>query len=75
MKCTEAYYMTPARGLFLCKCIRTDIQPTVAVLCTRVKDPNEAAEWGKLVRLMMYLNGSRKKRHQVVCGRKFRCPS
>jgi hypothetical protein len=47
-----------AKALFLCKRARPDIQPTIAVLCTRVKGPNEA-DWAKLVRLMKYLNGMR----------------
>jgi hypothetical protein len=42
----------------LCKHARPDIQPTIAVLCARVKGPNEAG-WAKLVRLMKYLNGMR----------------
>ncbi len=53
----EAYHTMVAKGLFLCKRARPDVQPTIAVLCTRVKDPNEA-DWGKLVRLMKYLNGT-----------------
>jgi hypothetical protein len=47
-----------AKALFLCKRARPDIQPTIAVLCTRVKGPNKAG-WEKLVRLMKYLNGTR----------------
>ena len=54
----EAYHTMVAKGLFLCKCTRPVIQPTIAVLCTRVKDPNKA-DWGKIVRLMKYLNGKR----------------
>jgi hypothetical protein len=46
------------KALFLCKRARPDIQPTIAVLCTRVKEPNEA-NWAKLVRLMKYLNDTR----------------
>jgi hypothetical protein len=45
------------KALFLCKRTRPDIQPIIAVLCTRVKGPNEA-DWAKLVRLMKYLNGT-----------------
>ena len=33
----EAYHTMVARALFLCKRARPDIQPTIAVLCTRVK--------------------------------------
>jgi hypothetical protein len=56
-----------AKGLFLCKRGRPNIQPTIDVLCTRVKDPNEA-DWGKLVRLMKYLNGTKKKRLTLSAG-------
>ncbi len=38
----EQYHTHVAKGLFLCKRAQPDIQPTIAVLCTRVKDPNEA---------------------------------
>jgi hypothetical protein len=61
MECAKAYHTMVAKGLFLCKRARPDIHPTMAVLCTRVKDPNEA-DWGKLVRPMKYLNGTKKKR-------------
>jgi hypothetical protein len=47
-----------AKALFLCKQARRDIQPTTAVLCTRVKGLNEA-DGAKLVRLMKYLNGTK----------------
>jgi hypothetical protein len=53
----ETYHTTVAKGLFLCKRARPDIQPTIAVLCTRVKCPNET-DWQKLLRLMRYLNGT-----------------
>jgi hypothetical protein len=46
-----------AKGLYVCKRARPDVQPMIAVLCTRVKDPNQA-DWLKLVRLMKYLNGT-----------------
>jgi hypothetical protein len=55
----EIFHMTVARGLFLTKRARPDIQPTIAVLCTRVKEPN-TSDWEKLVRMMKYLNGTRK---------------
>jgi hypothetical protein len=34
----DAYHTMVAKALFLCKCARPDIQPTIAVLCTRSKD-------------------------------------
>ena len=55
----EAYHTTVAKGLFVSKRARPDIHPTIAVLCTRVKEPNEA-DWTKLIRLLKYLNGTRK---------------
>ena len=51
----EAFHTTVAKGLFLSKRSRPDIQPTIAVLSTRVKSPNES-DWKKLTRLMEYLN-------------------
>jgi hypothetical protein len=53
----DAYHMMVAKALFLCKRARPDIQPTIAVLCTRVKGPNKA-DLATLVRLMKYLNGT-----------------
>ena len=49
-----------AKGLFLCKRGRPDIQGAIAYLCTCVQSPNEC-DWMKLVRLMKYLNGTRAK--------------
>jgi len=47
--------------VFLSKRARPDIQPTIAVLCTRVKAPN-GSDWKKLDRLLRYLNGTRDKK-------------
>ena len=44
----EDYHTSVARGLFVCKWARPDIQPTIVVLCTRVKEPNES-DWNKLI--------------------------
>jgi hypothetical protein len=63
----ETYHTTVAKGLFLCKRARPDIQPTIAVLCTRVKGPNEA-DWQKLIRMMKYLNGTTKLRLMLSAG-------
>jgi hypothetical protein len=58
-RCADAYHMMVAKALFLCKRTRPlDIQPTITVLCMRVKGPNKA-DWAKLVRLMKYLNGTK----------------
>jgi hypothetical protein len=53
--------------LFLCKQARPDIQPTIAVLCTWVKGPNKY-DWHKLIRVMKYLNGSKKRRLKLSAG-------
>ena len=54
-KCkAEAFHTTVAKGLFLCKRARPDIQPTIAFLSTRVISPTET-DWKKLIRLLEYL--------------------
>jgi len=57
----ESFHTIVAKGLFLSKRARPDIQPTIAVLCTRVKAPN-GSDWKKLDRLLRYLNGTRDKK-------------
>ena len=54
----ETFHTYVAKGLFVSKRARPDMQPTNAFLCTRVQDPNEG-DWEKLVRMMKYLNGTR----------------
>ena len=54
----EAFHRSVAQGLFLSKRGRPDIQPIISVLCTRVKSPGRK-DWGKLVRMMKYLNGTK----------------
>ena len=55
----ELYHTTVAKGLFLCKRSRPYIQPTVAVLSTRVKAPTET-DCKKLTRMMEYLKATSK---------------
>ena len=55
----EEYHTFVAKGLFACKRARPDIHPTIAVLSTRVKQPNDD-DWRKLHRLLKYINGTRK---------------
>jgi hypothetical protein len=43
-----------AKGLFLCKRARSDIQPVIAFLTTRVKGPNQGY-WFKLKKMMCFL--------------------
>ena len=54
----EEFHTFVAKGLFACKRARPDIHTAIAVLCTRVKEPNEN-DWKKLVDVMLYLNGTR----------------
>lgn len=56
----EQFHNIVAKGIFIAKRSRPDIQPTIAVLATRVKTPSEA-DWIKMVKLLKYLNGSRRK--------------
>jgi hypothetical protein len=58
MKRSKILHMFMAKGLFLCKRARPNIQQAILVLCMRVKDPNQA-DWEKLMRVMKYLNGTR----------------
>ena len=55
----EIFHTWVAKGLFVAKRARPDIHPAITVLCTWVKEPNEM-DWQKLIRLLKYLNGSRK---------------
>ena len=54
----EIFHRTVAKGLFLSKKARLDIQPIIACLCTRVKDPTEG-DWNKLVKMMKYFDSSK----------------
>ncbi len=50
----EVFHGTVAKGLFLCKRTRPDLNPTIPFLCTRVKEPDED-DWKKLIRMLKYL--------------------
>jgi hypothetical protein len=52
----RAYYHTTAPLLFL-SCVRPDIQTTVALLTTSMKQPDKD-DWGKLKRVLKYLNST-----------------
>ena len=41
-KRAKQFHTTVAKKLFVSKRARPDIHPTIAVLCTRVKEPNES---------------------------------
>ena len=53
-----AFHHTVAQLLFMATRVRWDIQTAVAFLTTRVKSPDED-DWGKLKRVLKYLNGTR----------------
>ena len=55
-KATE-FHNQVARGLFLCKRSRPDIQVAIAFLSTRVREPDED-DWKKLIRLLRYMKGT-----------------
>ena len=55
----EEFHTLVAKGLFACKRARPDIQTAIAFLCTRVKEPTDE-DWEKLLRLLKYVNGTRK---------------
>ena len=67
MERKEMFHTMVAKGLFLCKRGRPDIQGVIAYLCTRVQAPNEG-DWMKLVRMMKYLNGTHSKILRIKCN-------
>ena len=56
----EAFHTSVAQGIFVSKRARPDIHQTVAILSTRVREPNES-DWHKLCRFIKYLNGTHDK--------------
>jgi hypothetical protein len=54
----DTYHRLTAKQLYLCKCARPDLQPTVAFLTTRVTHPT-IDDWKKLSRSIRYLRGSK----------------
>ena len=55
---SQRFHNIVAKGLFLCKRARIDLQTTIAFLSTRVKEPDQD-DWKKLTRMMRYLNGTK----------------
>jgi len=53
-KKAEEFHTFVAKGLFLCKRGRPDIQPAISFLSTRVRNPTQN-DWEKLKRLMEFL--------------------
>jgi hypothetical protein len=54
----DEFHTTVAKGLFLCKRARPDLQPTIPFLCTRVKNP-DVDDWKKLLRMLKYLESTK----------------
>ena len=50
----QVFHTITARSLFAGKRARPDLQPTVAFLCTRVKEP-DIDDWKKLKRMMKFM--------------------
>ena len=50
----EQFHTMVAKGLFVTKRARQDIQPAIAFLCTRVKTPTDE-DWGKLRKMVKFL--------------------
>ena len=59
-KGTEEFHNSVARIMFVANREKLDIHQTVVVLSTRVREPNKN-DWKKLVRMIKYLNGKKKK--------------
>jgi hypothetical protein len=53
----ELFHTFVAKGLFLCKRARPDIQPAIAFLSSRVKGPGEQ-DWFKLGKMMGFLKST-----------------
>ena len=54
----ELYHHITAQLLYLCQCVRLDLQPTVAFLTTRVTQP-DVNDWKKLTHCIWYLRDSK----------------
>ena len=54
----EVFHIFVAKGLFMCKQSRPDIQPTIAVLATRVWELT-TNNWKKLVQMSKHINGTK----------------
>ena len=55
----QSFHTFTAKGLFVCKRARPDIQTAIAFLSTRVQQPDQD-DWKKLQRMMQYLRGTSK---------------
>ena len=57
-KMASDFHTFTAKGLFVCKRGRPDVQTAIAFLTTRVKEPDQD-DWKKLLRMIMYLQDTR----------------
>ena len=57
-KRADDFHTTVAKGLFLCKRARPDLQPTIPFLCTRVAEPDED-DWKKLLHMLKYMQATK----------------
>ena len=57
-KRAELFHTYVMKAMYLCKRARPDIEPSIAILCTRVKDPNED-DWRKFMQMMKYMNATK----------------
>ena len=74
---SDVYHTTVAKGLFLCKRSRPDIQPTIAVLSTRVNITNgirleeidkNAGIFERNFKVMSKIEGRQPTSCEMVCG-------
>ena len=54
----ETFHSFVMKAMFLCKRGRSDIQPAISFLASRVTNPNEG-DWKKLLRVMLFLKTTR----------------
>jgi hypothetical protein len=55
----ETFHSFVMKSMFLCKRGRSDIQPAISFLASRVLEPNEG-DWKKLLRVMLFLKTTKK---------------
>ena len=58
IKRAKLFHTFVMKGMFLCKCGCQDIQPAIALMATRVTEPNEG-DWKKLLKMMNYLKATK----------------
>ena len=69
----DAFHHTVYQLLFAANRARRDIQTAVSFLTTRVKAPDED-NWGKLVRVLKYINGTRYEANPKCRRDELHCP-